>query len=187
MTTLAQIQRAMGPVYLAWATPATDHHFIQPAQARTTISGAWPELPKPKLPTPAKIRTKEILAYLAEHGAKTSVELAAALGVTKRQVRLASDNKYEALFSEQVGFGADRTTLYWVATYQPDISQRSTTYQLWAYFLAHPWKSVLDIPTSLVSHKTAHTYACDLERKGRLVSKVKMREGQKIKHYKAVP
>ena len=133
----------------------------------------------------AQMKTSKdrVLAYLGQHGATTSANLCLILGVTKAQLRYASEVFAGTLLCEQSGNGRTRVCLYWVASNPPATSARCATHRAYEWIKKNPWCPAADIPSDIYPvPKHKHAGVCTMERNGRLISRVK--NGKK--QYKAV-
>ena len=137
---------------------------------------------RPQSPTESPKPKDIILAHLDKHGPTTGREFRDKFGITRNQLHWATQALAGIIFCEQIGNGANRASLYWSSVRPATLSQRCNTFKTFHFFQQNPWSSVADIPTTLVPRKGAYTYTCDLERNGKLVSRVR----NKLKQYKVV-
>ena len=137
---------------------------------------------RPQIPTDSPKPKDIILAHLDQNGPTTGREFRDKFGITRNQLHWATQALAGIIFCEQIGNGANRASLYWSSVRPATLSQRCNTFKTFHFFQQNPWSSVADIPTTLVPRKGAYTYTCDLERNGKLVSRVR----NKLKQYKVV-
>ena len=167
MTTIAQIQAAMGPVYLAWAKPATEHHYTPPEFSTVMAPANSPEKCK------SDQRIDEALRLLSIRP-MTGDEIKKALSCTTRQWAMVFERMPKgAIKHEQIGIGADRYVLYWVDSMPPKLTDRSTSHQVIEFFGRNKrWTAIDKLPMSICkSNNGKHSFVSHLITRGKLIQR----------------
>jgi len=135
MTSIAQIQRAMGPVYRSWATMAKDYHH-------TSVPDDTP----PSLQTTTETFERKVRERLAR-GFATKEDLMREIGSpTKSQWSTVSRLMCNELRFESSGFTkTQRRWIYWLDCVPPPMSERSFKHQILVCLKNHPWASTKEV------------------------------------------
>lgn len=183
MTTIAQIQKAMGPVFMAWAIKPTsqDHHHTQPAFSSAWVNNANQDI-KPTKPQGVILMQADMMMARLAKGCATGKEMCELLNCTPPRFGRVLVKLRGQVHHEQIGYGEGRTILYWIDGMEPPVSQRSKSFQLVHFFKVTPWASAADVPPELMSDKKLQDFLPMLVCRGLL--KYRLRDG--VKQYSMV-
>lgn len=165
MTTLAQIQQAMGPVYLAWAKPATEHHYTQPAFSSEWVGEAQAQI-KPNATKPA-LMAEQVRNRLKQGPARRD-ELFEMLGCVQHQWKRMIEANRGEFKMENIGYKKGKYTLVWLDCAPPKITQRSQTYQVLHFFKGKGWINTSDVVGNALPPDARANYLPMLEARGLL-------------------